>query len=159
MATKSKAYDWTQFTEKIEIRATPARVFKAWTSEKEIVKWFIWKGSLEPKKGGKFFMQFVTGASGDEKVLAIRKNELFRFSFGKDGETVEVRFKEVKGGCDCILRQYGMKDTPKARVEWHMGCRNGWVFFLTNLKAYLEHRLDLRSQNPKKSYLQGYVNS
>ena len=159
MATKSKKYDWTQFIEKIEIRATPERVFKAWTSDKEIVKWFMTEAKLEPKKGGRFFMKFLTGATGDETVLAIRKNRSFRFTFGSDGETVEVTVKKTKLGTDCVLRQFGMKDTPDARINWHMGCRNGWVFFLTNLKAYLEKKIDLRSHDPKKTYLQGYVNS
>lgn len=159
MATKSKKYDWTQFTEKIEIRATPERVFKAWTSEKEIVKWFVSEAILQPKKGGRFFMKFVTGVSGDETILSIKKNHSFSFSFGPDGEAVEVTVKKTKKGTDCILHQYGMKETPQAKVNWHMGCRNGWVFFLTNLKAYLEKKIDLRSHDPKKTYLQGYVNS
>ncbi len=62
MATKSKKYDWTQFTEKIEIRATPARVFKAWTSEQRDRQMVHLESDLlNRRKGGKFFMQFVTG--------------------------------------------------------------------------------------------------
>lgn len=159
MATKAKKYDWTQFTEKIEIAVSPQRVFRAWTNDKEIVKWFITEAKLEPKRGGRFFMKFLTGVSADETVLAVKKNQSFTFSFGSDGETVAVTLKRTKSGCDCILRQYGMKDTPQSRINWHMGCRNGWVFFLTNLKAYLEHGIDLRGRDPRKSYLQGYVNS
>ena len=41
----------------------------------------------------------------------------------------------------------------------HMGCRAGWVFFLTNLKAYLEHGIDLRTTDPKMTYREGFVNS
>ncbi len=159
MSPKTKKYDWTQFTEKIEIRATPARVFNAWTKEKEIIRWFVSEAILQPERGGRFYMKFLTGATGEESVLAVRKNSYFKFSFGSDGETVEVTFKKTVRGTDCILRQFGMKDTPQSRINWHMGCRNGWVFFLTNLKAYLEHKIDLRSGDPKKSYLQGYVNS
>jgi uncharacterized protein YndB with AHSA1/START domain len=144
MAAKVKKYDWTQFTEKIEIAASPQRVFKAWTSEKEIVKWFLTEAKLEPKKGGRFFMKFLTGVSSEETILAIKKDQSFTFSFGADDETVTVTIKKTKSGCDCILWQFGMKDTPQARINWHMGCRNGWVFFLTNLKAYLEYKIDLR---------------
>lgn len=156
---KPFTYDWTQFTEKIALAVPPERVFRAWTDQSDIVNWFLSKAILEPIKGGRFYMEFLTGQSGDERVLGIRKNIYFCFTFGKDGETVEVTLKKTKTGTDCILHQFGMKKTEKSRVMWHMGCRNGWVFFLTNLKAYLEHGVDLRSHDPKKTYKDGYVNS
>lgn len=159
MPVKRKPYDWTQFTVKVEIRATPARVFRAWTNQTEITRWFVSEAILEPRKGGRFYMKFLTGVSGDETVLAIQKDRSFTFSFGPDGETVAVTLRKVAGGTDCILRQYGMKTTPQAKVDWHMGCRSGWVFFLANLKAHLEHKIDLRGTDPKKSYLNGYVTS
>lgn len=159
MPTKRFAYDWTQFTEKIEIDASVDQVFRAWTDDTEITKWFVSEAEIEPKKGGRFYMAFLTGTAAEEKVLGIRKNRFFSFTFGPDGETVEVTFKKTKMGSECHLHQFGMKNTEKSRVEWHMGCRNGWVFFLTNLKAVLEHGVDLRSRNAKKSYKEGYVNS
>lgn len=159
MPSKRFTYDWTQFTEKIEIAVPIEKAYRAWTDDAEITKWFVNQAVIEQKKGGRFFMAFLTGVQAEEKVLGIRKNRYFCFSFGPDGEAVEVSFKKTKTGCECHLHQFGMKKTEKSKVQWHMGCRNGWVFFLTNLKAYLEYGIDLRSRNPKKSYKEGYVNS
>ena len=33
-----------------------------------------------------------------------------------------------------------------------MGCNLGWSFFITNLKALLEHGIDLRETDPDKAY-------
>jgi uncharacterized protein YndB with AHSA1/START domain len=156
---KRYTYDWSHFTEKIEIKASPEKVYRAWTDDKLITKWFVHKAVIEPKKGGRFYMKFLGDVESDEKVLGIRKNSYFCFSFGKAGETVEITIKKSGKGTDCILRQFGMKTSNKAKVQWHMGCRNGWVFFLTNLKSFLEKGVDLRSHDPRKSYKQGYVNS
>lgn len=100
---------------KIEVEASPDRVFRAWTDETDVINRFIEKAVIEPRKDGNHAI--------------------------------------------CELHQFDMKTGPKDRICMHMGCRIGWVFFLTNLKAYLEHGLDFHSHNPKRSHLQGFVNS
>lgn len=159
MASKTKPYDWTQFTIKIEIASPPSRVFQAWTDETVIVKWFVEKAHIEPRKGGRIYLEWLGGVSGDERILAIRDQTYLRFPFGGKQVQVEVKIKKDKRGSICTLRQFQMETTPKARVEWHMGCKTGWVFFLTNLKALLEHGIDLRSHDPKRSYKQHFANS
>ena len=49
--------------------------------------------------------------------------------------------------------------SPKDKWDMHKGCETGWTFFLTNLKSYLEHGIDLRSHDRRKSYKKNYVNS
>ncbi|MFZ1685169.1 MAG: SRPBCC domain-containing protein [Candidatus Zixiibacteriota bacterium] len=159
MTAKAKPYDWTQFTVKIEIAAPPSRVFHAWTDETVIVKWFVEKAKIEPRKGGRFYLEWLGGVHGDERILDIRDQRYLRFPFGGKQVQVEVKIKKDKKGSICEVRQFQMETTPKAKVEWHMGCKNGWVFFLANLKAYLEHGVDLRTHNPRRSYKQDFVNS
>ena len=45
-----------------------------------------------------------------------------------------------------------MADTLEAHAGWHMSCNLGWSFFMTNLKALLEHNIDLRETNPERAY-------
>ncbi|HWR82653.1 MAG TPA: SRPBCC domain-containing protein [Candidatus Deferrimicrobium sp.] len=155
----AKKYDWTQFTLKIEIGATPAQVFRAWTDDKVVPKWFTVKAKIEPRKNGRIHFEWLGGDVLDGRVIAITKNRRFVFPFGKGNEQVEVAITKSGRGSICRLHQYGMKTTPKARWEMFVGCKEGWTFFLTNLKCYLEHGIDLRSHDPQKCYRQGFVNS
>ena len=81
------------------------------------------------------------------KVLAVRKNSLFSFTFA--GGKCDVKFR--KSGKDCIvsLRQYGIPTDEKLKVGTHMSCQIGWTFFFANLKSVLESGTDLREFNPK----------
>lgn len=157
--SESKVFDWTRFSLKIEIAAAPQRVFRAWTDSAELCAWFAVRNEIEPHVGGRLFFEWLGGDRLETKLLAVKKNREVRFPFGSKGEEVRVLFKKVKGGTLCTLEQTGMRTSPKQKIEMHMGCKTGWVFFLTNLKAYLEHGVDLRSTNRRKSYRTGYLNS
>ncbi|MBT8252904.1 MAG: hypothetical protein HKN00_07420 [Flavobacteriaceae bacterium] len=41
------------------------------------------------------------------------------------------------------LKQYDIPTDEKTKLEVHLGCSNGWTFWLTNLKAMLEHGIVL----------------
>lgn len=155
---KKPKRDWTEFLLKVEINASPSRVYRAWTESKEVKRWFTYDGFVEPRKNGTFRQAFVDGMAFDSTVLAVKKNSLFRFTFGSV-EKVEVKIKKSGRKAECWLRQYDMRTTPDQKWMMHMGCRLGWTFFLTNLKAYLEHGVDLRSHNVKKTWKEDYINS
>lgn len=154
----AKPYDWTQFTQRVLIKAPPLRVFKAWTDPAEIVRWFTVKAELEPRKGGRLYFEWLAGDKFEGKIIRVRKPNLLVFPFGSKGEEVEVKISKVKGGSLVELRQYGMKTSPNDKVSMHLGCQTGWTFFLANLKAWLEHKIDLRGHDPSRSYRQGYIN-
>lgn len=156
---KGKPYDWSKFFLRIEIAVSPEKVYRAWTDGAQVARWFSVKADVEPRKGGRLYFEWLGGDKLETKVLAARKPGLLRFPFGSHGEEVEVRIKRVPGGSVCELRQSKMKTTPKMKVAMHMGCKTGWVFFLTNLKAFLEHGIDLRSHRPDRCYTQNYLNS
>ena len=157
--SSSKSYDWTQFKQRILVKVEREQVFRAWTDETEIVKWFPEKAVIEPRKGGRLYFEWVGGDKLETTILEVRKPSRVVFPFG--GKTVEVaiNLSKVKAGTVVELHQYHMKTDPKTRVNMHMGCKEGWAFFLANLKSYLEHGIDLRGHDPKRCYVQGYVNS
>ena len=70
-----------------------------------------------------------------------------------------VRISSAGRGSIFVLTQSNMKTSPIQRVRMHLGCQTGRTFFLVNLKAYLEHGIDLRGSNPRQSYRESYINS
>lgn len=157
MATK-KPYDWTKFTLHVFVEASASKVFNAWTDDRQIVKWFPEKAGIEPCLGGRIQFEWLAGDKLDKKITAFSRHRRLDFPFGDKGEKVSIRIKTVTGGAVCSLTQSGMKNSPKGRLL-HTGCMQGWTFFLTNLKCWLEHGIDLRSHDPRRSYRQNFVNS
>lgn len=153
------AYDWSHFSLKIEIAAPPERVFEAWTTAEQLSGWFTVTTEFEPRKGGRIYFEWLGGDRFETTVTEIKKNKLVVFPFGSSGEQVRVKIRKSKGGTICTLEQSNMKTSPKHKVGMHLGCKVGWTFFLTNLKAWLEHGVDLRSHDRQKSYANGYLNS
>jgi len=156
---QKKKHDWTQFRLKIELAVKPEKAFRAWTDDKLVPKWFCIKSIIEPKRNGRLYFEWLGGDKLETKIIDIRENRLFVFPFGPKGEKVKVSIKPTKKGCDLEIHQYDMKTSAQDKWAMHKGCETGWTFFLANLKAYLEHGIDLRSHNRKKSYKQHYINS
>ncbi len=146
MAKKFK-YNWKEFTLQAAFKGTPEKLFKMWTEPKLLCKWFLTGAKVELKAGGEYAFMWVMDAMERGKVLAVRKNSLFSFTFA--GGKCDVKFR--KSGKDCIvtLRQYGIPTDEKHKVGTHMSCQIGWTFFLANLKSVLESGTDLREFNPK----------
>jgi uncharacterized protein YndB with AHSA1/START domain len=146
MAKKFK-YDWSEFTLKAAYNASPAKLFKLWTKENELCKWFLVSAKMELRKGGEYEWEWMMGAREKGKVLAVKKNSLFRFTFA--GGICEVKFRRAGKGCLVILRQYDIPIDEKHKVGTHLSCSIGWTFFLTNLKSYIETGVDLREYDQK----------
>ena len=157
--TNANSFDWSQFRQKIEIEVPPGKVFEAWTDQELITRWFVTAAVIEPKKNGRLNFEWLGGDKLDTRIIQIRRPNLLVFPFGSNGEKVAIRIRKIATGSLVELHQYDMKTTPKYRISMHMGCREGWAFFMANLKAFLEYGIDLRSHNPRRSYRQGYLNS
>ncbi|MBD3403346.1 hypothetical protein GF420_10660 [candidate division GN15 bacterium] len=112
----------------------------------------------------RFVLRIELAATPDEVFGAwtdteFRRPNVVSFTFGNRGEKIRVRIRKSRVGSIGEPEQFDMNTTPKEKVQMHMGCRTGWVFFLANSKAWLEHGVDLRSHDPKKSYRQSDINS
>ncbi|HVJ65096.1 MAG TPA: hypothetical protein VM901_07570 [Bdellovibrionota bacterium] len=44
-----------------------------------------------------------------------------------------------------IVTQQKMPTTETAKISWHLDCSTGWTYFLRNLKAIVEHGIDLNT--------------
>lgn len=145
---KKFKYDWSEFTLKAAVKGSPAKIYKYWTDEKLICKWFLKQAHIEPKGGGDYEIAWVAGGTERGKVLAVRKDSLFKFTFA--GSVCEVKFKKDKRGCLIVLRQFKIPTDEMNRVGTHLSCSLGWSFYLANLKSVLEGGLDLRERDPKQ---------
>ena len=45
-------------------------------------------------------------------------------------------------------KQYNIPTDETGKTDYHIGCREGWVFYLANLKSIQEGGIDLRNKNP-----------
>ena len=83
-------------------------------------------------------------------ILQANGKDLFEFTFNGNGSNdmiVKVTLEKDGNGSLVTLHQYNIPVTDEGKSYWHLGCKTGWNFYLTNLKAVLEHGVDLRNKD------------
>ncbi len=163
------AYDWSTFTKRISVRATEEEIYRAWTTEKGLVSWFlrtsIFTGPSgtrtedDPCQEGDTFLWQWFGYCDDvqesRKILSNNGKNAFSFEFS-GGCVVAVEISSYEGGSIVELVQSNIPTDESGKTGYHLGCMEGWTFYLANLKSVLEGGLDLRNKDEK---LQGLINS
>ena len=69
---------------------------------------------------------------------------------------VSVAFRTEEGETIVELTQYNIAVDDRSKSNFHVGCMQGWTFYLANLKSLMEAGIDLRNKNEK---LQRMMNS
>jgi len=138
------------FTKKVFIRSSKEKLYWCWATSEGICSWFLRKAEYIGQDGGprnqEAYLQ--TGDNyiwewynwdGQEKgkVLEANGTDFLEFSF--TDSKVSVRIESRETNCLLTLRQYNIPMDEESKLNIHHGCSNGWTFWLTNLKAYLEH--------------------
>ncbi len=134
------------------IDAPEERVFKALTDARELERWFPSSADSDPRDGGAFEYRFEfprDSARDHTYAGAYHEVSSHRVSYpwsGKLGETrVEVELRARGDATEVTLRHTGWGEG----AEWDESLamhRDGWGFFLENLKAYLERGEDRRPE-------------
>jgi len=72
---------------------------------------------------------------------------------------VSVHLEEKNHAVIVSLKQFNIPEDDESKLKIHFGCSNGWTFWLTNLKAYIEHGILLNETtiNLKDNELAGYT--
>lgn len=155
--------DWSTFTVRININASPDALYKAWTSSKAIEYWFLRKSDYYNAKGelrhpdeeveaGDQYTWYWHGY--DDKtfekgsILELNGKDLFRFNFGKAGNCT-VRIKEEEGQTIVELTQEDIPTDEQSRMNYHVGCKSGWTFHLADMKSLFEGGPDLRNKDER----------
>jgi uncharacterized protein YndB with AHSA1/START domain len=135
-----------------EIQATPEAVFRALVDADELVRWFPSRADSDARPGGAFAYRFDFGDAEKDHVSEGQYSEVVandRVSYPWQaplGPTeVEFRVRPSNGATELELTHSGWGEG----AEWEQSQENhrqGWSFFLGNLKAYLEGGEDGRAE-------------
>lgn len=154
-------YDWGRFVTRIPINASTQELYDAWSTRKGIEHWFLRMSEYrtpdgvlrkddEPVQVGDTYAWRWHGWPDDVeergKILACNGKDHFRFSFGEAGNC-DVRIKEESGQTILELVQTEIPTDEHGKQYWHVGCKTGWTFHLTNMKSIFEGGKDLRNKD------------
>jgi hypothetical protein len=156
-------YDWSRFMLRIPVSASVAEIYTALATQTGIQSWFL--------RSASYYDPASKQRAADEFV---EKGDRYTWLWhGYDDDTVEHNFILDANGEDtfsfvfaghCIvtitigmldmetivqLTQENIPTGEEGKVDIHIGCMEGWTFYLTNLKSVLEGGLDLRNRNIK----------
>ncbi len=125
------------------IKASPERVFRAWTDPEKARPWLSNGGDLvlQPHRGGLFYLDMIYGDHTYPhygRYLQVEANRLLEFTWMSQGtlgmeSIVRVDFEAADGGTRVTLTHSGLPD-EKNRAD-HEG---GWK----ELLEWLEGRID-----------------
>lgn len=156
-------YDWSKFQLRITIKAEMAAVYKAWTTQQGLEKWFlrsaIFHNLNEVKRhrtefvhAGDDYVWMWHGYTDDVKeigkILTANGTDTIKFSFSGNC-LITIQTYLERGEMICQLTQSNIPTDEKSKQELHIGCMMGWNFYLTNLKSVLEGGIDLRNKNDR----------
>ena len=163
-------YNWSQFVVRVSINAPVEKLYDCWATRKGMEYWFLrmseykkpdgsLRDSKERAETGDTYRWRWHGWSDETTeegtILDCNGTSFFKFSFGKAGHCSFIINKEADETMVELL-QDKIPDDEQGRHYWHLGCKTGWTFYLTNLKSLLEGGIDLRNRDEN---LKNVINS
>jgi uncharacterized protein YciI/uncharacterized protein YndB with AHSA1/START domain len=173
--------DWTGFTQAIHIRAERTALWRMLTTCVGLESWFLaraeawtadgreWPRDRTLEPGQK--LRLTWGIAGDcapngttlpadisedDTVLAVEPPQRIRLGWYQDKGWVDIRLLEhPSDGRITVELEQRLADTgDHAFLEnAFVGCKEGWAFFLTNLKCIAEGGPDLRERQADRKGL------
>ena len=144
--------NWNTFEKKIYIKTTVEKLYDLWASEDGITQWFLSHAEYSKKDGsrrgtndliqeGDQYVWRWHNWDGEEhgQVLEVNGKDFLSFTFA--GGKLDVNLQEKDDVVIVALKQYDIPQDEENKLKTYCGCSNGWTFWLTNLKAYLEHNI------------------
>ena len=161
-------FDWTRFTRKINVKASMADLYAAWTTAPEIERWFLSESvfynsdeQLLPRgksieKGCSYAWQWYTyDVTETGRITESNGIDFMQFTFAGDC-LVDIRLTQQDNEVIVELTQKNIPTDEKSKINIRIGCHTGWSFFLVNLKSVYEGGIDLRNKDAAQN---GMVNS
>jgi len=162
--------NWNSFRKRILINKPIEVVYRCWAVKDEIETWFLEKADFISghksrqndeliQKGDDFLWKWNNWKFTEEgQILEANGKDLVSFTFGSGG-IVSIKLKEINNSTEVELTQKDIPTDDKSKMEIYVGCITGWTFWLTNLKAYLEHDITLHAKGLKQEETTDLVNS
>jgi uncharacterized protein YndB with AHSA1/START domain len=163
-------HNWDSFTKRITINAPVSEIFKSWTTQTGLEKWFLRKAEFTVKNktirpvdsavqaGDTYewtWFGYPENAAERHTILENNGNDQLKFRFS-GGCIVSVSIKNENGETICELTQDMIPADEHKRQMFYLECSTGWTFYMTNLKSILEGGIDLRNKNES---IQSVINS
>ena len=153
-------YDWSCFKRSLFLNVDPDTVLSAWITPSKLATWFLLKADYLDDKGdhrdpdqhievGDTYEWQWWNYEGIEKGkildLDFKKRHL-EFSFASEQCTVIVDIEVRKGDTLLRLEQINIPTDEENKIDLHLGCCQGWSFWMVNLKSWLEHGVILHDR-------------
>jgi len=155
-------FDWTQFSQKVAVKADIRDIYNAWAVPNEIEKWFLASANYKNSNGqpsqkdmavdaGNFYVWtwFLYDGEGTGEITIANGKDHFQFTFADS--LVDIKLTEKDDHVIVQLRQSDIPTDDKSKREIRIGCHTGWSFFMVALKAFYENGIDLRNQDERFS--------
>ena len=133
----------TQITTKLKIRKPAHEVYEAIVDPEKMSNYWFSSGTARVEQGKTITWRYDEyNAEGVIHVLEVEENKKIIFSWGADGEetVVTITCKELDHSSTIIqVQEAGLKEDDPELINKMLGQKEGWVYMLTCLKAYLEN--------------------
>ncbi len=152
--------NWGRFVVRIDVNASPKALYAAWATRAGIESWFLRlseykaadgtiRAKNEPVQKGDNYKWMWHGWPDETveygTILDCNDKDFFRFSFGKAGNCT-VRIYKEQGETIVEIMQEDIPNDETGKHTWHVGCKTGWTYYLTNLKSVYQAGTDLRNK-------------
>jgi uncharacterized protein YndB with AHSA1/START domain len=154
--------DLKKFTKRIAVRAELTELYKSWTTQEGLEKWFLRKAEFSTPSGvtrpaeksaqtGDYYFWLWHGWDDDtferKKVIEANGKDFFQFLFSGDSIVTVKLIKEKNLNMVEVTQEIPAQ--ADADLTLRIACDTGWTFYMTNLKSVLEGGLDLRNKDLK----------
>ena len=154
-------YDWSRFELRIPVRAAVDTIYRALATTEGIESWFLRKAvyfdenhnqrnpSEFIQKGDRY--TWLWHGYNDETVEhndILEANGFDTISFVFAGHCIVTITIGTLGNETIVqLTQENIPTGEDGKADIHIGCMEGWTFYMANLKSILEGGIDLRNRS------------
>ncbi|RHW43322.1 hypothetical protein D1B31_01235 [Neobacillus notoginsengisoli] len=133
----------TQITSKMKINKPVSEVYEAIANPEKMANYWFSSGTARIEQGRTITWKYAEyNAEGDIYVLEADGNSKIVFSWGAKGEetTVTILLEQMDDTATVInISESGFKKDDPDLFQKMLGQKEGWVYVLSCLKAYLEN--------------------
>jgi uncharacterized protein YndB with AHSA1/START domain len=155
-------FDWTQFAQKVAIKAKMQDVYDAWAMPSEIEKWFLRTADYKTANGENvarnqnvnagdtyLWTWYLYDGNGTGEILQANGTNHIQFTFANS--VVEIKLSQLDDHVIVDLTQKNIPTDNESKRGIRLGCHTGWSFFMISLKSYYENGVDLRNKDERFS--------
>lgn len=139
----------TEVTVKLQISKPAEKVFVALINPEQIGNYWFSSSSEKWTEGNTVLLRYDEyQAEVAIRIMEVAEKEKIVFAWGEKHEEtiVSITLKEHNSKTIMEVKESGFKEDDPLLVEKLLNQKEGWVYTLTCLKAYLEHGIhDLRA--------------